>query len=954
MGHDLLAAVARLRSAWDDAVAPSVRQAIVAGAALVVFFAAHLARLGVPSARAGAAALLLVTAAAIALRAALIRRRRDDIRRIVGRTIARTDPALGAATLRAVGLVERAAADDFVGSPELARLHLGRLVSRASTDRIAERASHVARRWSSAGLVLAAAGLVVVLVEPFRVVEGLDVLGARHGEAPLARTWLEDVEMVAHPPEYLHLDDELVMPFSPTHLPRGTTLTVRGRPAHAGRTLVLTDGQTEVALTEDGSGAVAGRWTVGASGALAVAARFGAVRVRQPDRQEIVSIPDQAPVVVVEGAPRTVKLLDEPSIPVHYEATDDHGLREVDLVLRSAGTEERRVLSKPMADAKVDRGGYELGARDAFFRDHAYTPVEVTVEARDNDTVAGPKWGKSPAIVVIPPEVGEPEALRYEAMLRARDAITDLTADRLGQKAPAAGAAGAHVAHEAEAQAQAVQTVSGVLASTYGGLRIRARYGELARGQLRRLGRALDQEKKTPAEASHQKLVSETESVLLAFDAGVRALGFRDARQVAKRLSDVAEEAASAANAARTSSDVASATLRLDVAVNVLAGGGRQLLRLGDLGHDLGELVGADLRRIARARAAKDLAHAELAARDLAARLRQPDPSFSGGGGGGVESGAPSGHGDGGEASGADQAMAEGQRELQKLAEEHEGELDDVSDALERAASAEERQAMRDELRQHAQAIRDAVKGLPRGGEPSAAEGAASAGRERAESMAGALEREEVGDAVKRGKESLEALRDAKRKADEARSLFGEDATGREAQKAADALEQEVAWAEQALEKLRKSAEARAKEQLDKSGKREKALAERAHALSKKGESGDSSMPEDTLEHLGDAEREMKDASRALGEGKGEEGLAHQRKAQRLLEMARGEQREGESPSDKDGRDGKELAKNAEVPGKDKHKGPEDFRRRVLEGLGGSSDPALKEAVRRYAEGLLK
>jgi hypothetical protein len=953
MGHDLLAAVARLRSAWDDVVRPSIRRALTAAAALVVFGAAHLARIGVAPARAAAAALIGATLLALAARAILLRARRDDLRRVVARTIARTEPDLGAATLRAAGLVERAAADETVGSLSLAELHLARLVSRASVDRVAERAGGRARWLSSVGLALSAAGLLLVLWEPNRVVEGLDVLVARGGEAPLDLPWLSEVEMTAHPPEYLHLDDEAVLPFAPAHLPRGTVLTVRGRPIHAGRRLVLTDGKAEVACAEDGSGAVVGRFTIAETGAVRIAARFGEVRVSQADRQEVVSIPDAAPKVVVEGAPRTVKLLEEPSISVHYEATDDHGLREVDLVLRSAGTEDRRVLSRPTADAKVDRGGYELRASDAFFRDHAYTPVEVTVEARDNDTVAGPKWGKSAVIIVVPPEVGEPEALRLAALERARDALTDLVAERLTGKAPAAGEAAVHATREREAHEKAVAVVNEVLGGSYGGLRVRARWRELARGQLRRLAKALDKEKKAaPGGAAHEALVAETESVLLAFDAAVRGLGYRDARTVAKRLADVADDAAAACSAARREEEAAGATQKLDVAVNVLAGGGRQLLRLGDLGRDLGEIVGADLRRVARARGASDLVHAELAARDLAARLRKPDPSFSGGGGG-VESGVPSGHGSGGEASAADQEMAEGQRELEKLARDHEAELDDVADALDRAASAEERKQMREEMRKHAQAIRESVKGLPRGGEPSTAEGQAGQGRERAESMAGALEREEVEGAVKAGKDAVQALRDAKKAADEARALFGDDPVGREAKKAADELEQEVAWAEEALEKLRKSAEARAKEQLEKSGAREKALGERAQKLAKKGESGDSSLPDDTLEHLGDAERAMSKAAKALADGKGEEGLELQRKAQRLLEMARGE-RKGEGGDATEPGDGKEIAKNAEVPGKDKHKGPEDFRKRVLEGLGGSSDPALKDAVRRYAEGLLK
>src|SRR5262249_14388851 len=126
---------------------------------------------------------------------------------------------------------------------------------------------------------------------------------------------------------------------------------------------------------------------------------------------------------------------------------------------------------------------------------------------------------------------------------------------------------------------------------------------------------------KSPTKEGHQKLLEETEDVLLAIDAGVRSLGFRDTRTVAKRLADVADEAALAAAAGRglertsamgrsdpsaqtPAANLAAATARLDAAVQVLDGGGTQLLRLGELGLDLGEIVKNDLRRIARAREA--------------------------------------------------------------------------------------------------------------------------------------------------------------------------------------------------------------------------------------------------------------------------------------------------------------------------------------------------------------
>src|SRR6185503_17275453 len=271
--------------------------------------------------------------------------------------------------------------------------------------------------------------------------------------------------------------------------------------------------------------------------------------------------------------------------------TDDHGLREVDLVLRAGTREERRVLSRPPAEVTSDRGGYEIKPSDSFFK-RTYTPVEVTVEARDNDVIAGPKWGKSASILVILPQVGEPEALRYEALLKARDAVIDLTAFRLTEK-PGAKAEDAkeHRKHEADAQATAMKAIEDALSGTYGGLTVRGRLVPLMRGQLRRIKLALVAEQKSSTPAAHQKLLEETEDALLAVDAGVRSVGFRDTRTVAKRLADVADEAAAAAAAAGSGPErtalmggslgpapsLPAAQARLDAAVQVLDGGGTQL-----------------------------------------------------------------------------------------------------------------------------------------------------------------------------------------------------------------------------------------------------------------------------------------------------------------------------------------------------------------------------------------
>jgi uncharacterized membrane protein YgcG len=998
--------IAHLRAAWEGEVRPPARRALVALTLAALFASAHLARVGSPLARGGAAAALLAVLGGLVARAVVLRRRRADPRRVVRDTMGKLDPALAAATLRALTLVERTNAADDVGSPALASLHLRRLLARAPEDRIAWRASEAGARWARAGLALAVAAALAALVEPLRIVEGLDVLAARDDEAPLALAWIDEVRMTSAPPEYLHQTASEIEPFAAASAPRGATLTVHGRPLHARRNLVLTNGAQQVPFLDDGAGGVVARWTLGDTTSLRVAAVFGAVRIRQADQQPVTSIPDALPKVDVEGAPRTARLLDEPSISIRYEATDDHGLREVDLVLRAGTREERRVLSRPSADARTDRGGYELKANDVFFK-RTYTPVEVTVEARDNDAVSGPKWGKSASTILVPPQVGEPEALRYEALLKARDAVTDLAAFRLTETREAPRPGGAtllpakeHLTREADAQSAAAKAVEAALTGTYGGLAVRGRLVPLMRGQLRRLARALDEERKGPSAERHQKLLEETEDALLAIDVSVRAVGIRDARAVAKRLADVADEAADAASAGRdaesataplaagatnptpsaptpaaasgappgagkllgagaSSSTATSTTARLDAATHVLDGGGADLLRLGELGRDLGEIVKNDLRRIARARQAEDLYHASLAARDLAARLRRPEPSFggggssSGGGGGGVESGgSPSP--DEGEPSSADDEAAQASRELEDLARDHEAQLDEVESALEKAASPEELQALKDEAKKHAEAVREAVKSLPpQGGEPGSAEGAAAMGRAEAESMASALEQGKLREALEQGKQASQSLGDARRIGEQSRGFFPEERAGREAGSARETVQRELAWAEDAIEKLRKASAERAKGDLSRSSKGEQRLADRARDLGKKGEQGSRSLPQEMLDRLGDAERSMRDAEKALDEGDGERGLRHQRDAQRLLEMTRDQHaEERDRESDSEGQ--KDPAGKADIPGKGNGKTANDFRRRVLEGLSGSSDPVLREAVKRYAEGLLK
>ncbi|MBM4364085.1 MAG: DUF4175 domain-containing protein, partial [Deltaproteobacteria bacterium] len=595
----------------------------------------------------------------------------------------------------------------------------------------------------------------------------------------------------------------------------------------AGRSLVLRDGGREVPFEVEPDGALVARWVVDERASLRVAARFGDVRILEPSGLEVVPIPDDVPVVSIEGAPTTLKLLEHPRIPIHWEARDDHGLREVALVLRSGEREERRPLSKPQGAS--DRGGLDLLARDPFIT-KSFVPIEVTVEALDNDAFRGPKWGKSGSVVVVPPQIAELEALRHRALRDARAVMIDLLATRV---LPDLTPTRPWLAAQAPKQREAVDAVLGALRRDFGGLRIPGRFSAAARGQLERLAAVWKALEKTPTKPALAKLVETTEATLLGLDVLVEALAERDTRSSARKLAEVADEAAAALKAGREPDERARADRRLAAALGVLEGGGRNLTELGRLGLDLGEILESDLARISRASREGDRHHARLAALDLANRLRHPDPSFSSSGsgsmGGGTESGAS------GEAAPSSDAAADAaslENSLEELRRDHASEVADVERGLDDAVSDEEKQERREELRRLAEGVRNATKELPeQGAEPSSARSEAAEARSQGEGMAAALERGDLGAASENGKRALEALeRAAKHGAEAPRGSSDHDVAG-SARSASASMRSLLKETDKALAESRKRASEAARSVLEKAAQREKSLAERARQL---------------------------------------------------------------------------------------------------------------------------
>jgi hypothetical protein len=910
---------------------------------------AHLARIGSPGARVLTALLVLGALVAAIARGVRERRTFRDLRRMVARVLVSSDRELGSRTLRAVSLMERTERDLSAGSAELARLHFERLVAKHSADDVVRAAERHARLWRFFMFALLVALVASFAVGPMRVIEGLDVLVAYQGRAPLPLAWLDFMRVSAEPPSYLKLPPRVVPLGLGSRHPEGTLLTVHGTLRRDGRKLVLTDGEREVPFVSDGSGGVVARWPIDKSAELRVAAKFGSVLIEELERIPVTMVADASPEVRVEGAPKTVELETADDISVAYEATDDHGLRQIDVVLRAGGREDRRVLARLDGESRFERGAHVIQARDPFLK-RMYLPVLVTVEAKDNDPMRGPKWGASAPITLIPPAVGGPEAERWARLTAARDELVDFLAWLMSSakgketKPPSA--------EEQEHARRATDAMRTALDKTRGGLGVPKGLRAFLSGQMKVLER--------PLRVGEDK-IRRTEDVLLATDVVLRSLATRDAQNVAKRLADVVEEIADGARQARESEERARGMTRLDSALAASEKGAEKLAVLGVLGRDLGSVALADLGRVKRARAADDLTHVELAARHLAARLRRPNPSFGSAGRGGVESGAPAANGgENGEPSDASDRFDELASELEQLADEHAAEIAKVERSLAEAEQSVHLDALREEAKQRADALRRALADLPQySQEPGSPRAQAALGREHGGAMAQSLERLSLGDAVQSGKDAMIALEDAERRALQASS---EALDPEQVATAKRELGAQIAWAQKQLSELKRQAEARARNDMSSAGEREQGYARRAGNLASRGKHGESALPEESVESLEKAEGLMREAAKALADGRGDRGLDLQRKAQRLLE----ESSTGQTGDDDDGKDatphtprsrgdhGRDIRTGGEVPHADDSKRAEEFRKRVIEGLGTSKGGRLAPAVKRYAEGLLR
>ncbi|MBN1612350.1 MAG: DUF4175 family protein [Polyangiaceae bacterium] len=907
--------------------------------------AAHLGRIGTPAARLGAGALVGVTVLAWLVRSVLDYRGWRHAAGIVRRTILRTDRALGQRALRAVRLAERAQQDTAVGSAPLARAHLARLLAQASTSALDEKAARIARRWRVSGWVVSGAVLLAGSLAPARLMEGLDVLVAQKQRAPVALLWLDDTKAVVHPPAYLRLEDEPATMGSSIEVPSGSTLVIRGFGRRRDQPLVLSDGQREVAFDDDGAGRLTAAWPASVSARLRVAARFGDVLIEEPEGLEIQVIEDTLPTVVLYDVPRTVRFGERVRQEIRYMVEDDHGLSQIDLVLRSGDREDRRVLARLEGTSRWYGSATTLTMEDSFLK-RAFLPVQVTIEARDNDDSKGARWGKSESVVVTMPAVGTAEAQRFDTLSGALTPLLRLLADGLAApKARDASPLEPAAELTTGAMHQACRALDAALGRSYLGVGVSRGLAAFMRGQTRRLERA---------SAAPSRRLRTLKMVLLSLDAALQALAQRDAAALSRKLAEVADEAASGAEQARTTEREELGVARSRAAARALDEGAQQLSHLGDLGADLGAVCLADVARLSRALEERSLLHAEVIARHVAARLRLADASFSGGGAGAVESGHGGTVEARGRASNADALFDQRVLELEQLVEEHRGNLDTMEQAVVEARRAIDELGWQAEADRLARNLRTQAARLPRVADGLGAEDDAAFAREHADAMADSLQGLALEDAMASGRDAKNSLEAAARKNASAADPNPEDA--RAIDGTMHAVREALRWATARGQAANKIAAEETRETLRDAAARERELAGRTGRLAERGTRDEAMLPEPSVRALHRAQGLMEQASAALDQRQAGQALGLQRQAQQSLEQAT----TGRTSDSADTRqtESAERRNGMRSQGSVANPAPLDeaarFRERVLRGLGRPGSAGLAPAVRRYAEELLK
>jgi hypothetical protein len=215
-----------------------------------------------------------------------------------------------------------------------------------------------------------------------------------------------DLQIVYSYPQHMGHPDRTVAS-STGHLsaPRGTLVRLSTTPLTPVESAALvlswrgngTLRQERVELARSGAALSARFMVTGEGGYRFELRKAEGAPLLDPVKRQIELEPDAAPRVLLHGPANDLEVTARHRLEIGYTVEDDYGVGRVELVYRVSGSEPvRRTLEQAGPERRrvaVGRFDWDLGLIDL----PPGSRIGYWIEARDNDTVSGPKLGRSSA-----------------------------------------------------------------------------------------------------------------------------------------------------------------------------------------------------------------------------------------------------------------------------------------------------------------------------------------------------------------------------------------------------------------------------------------------------------------------------------------------------------------------------------------------------------------------------
>jgi len=768
--------------------------------------------------------------------------------------------------------------------------------------------------------------------------------------------------------------------------PRGTSveLTVRTRVTATGGVLDVSG--TQVQMTSHADGSLGAHFVVREDGELSISVDDDeGERLKDPVHRHVRVVVDGAPQVALLSPEEDAIVELEEDVPMAWEATDDIGLRSVDLVIETPdGREVRRRLRQMDEMVELEARGGQLIVASAFGA-RPGDRIRLWVEARDGDEVSGPNLGRSETRVLTVASEATRRAAALRDLSEVLDQALDALADRLEVPVPsgAEDALNRHrrVAASANGFVIALEDLESALRSQPGPNADAALYGEMARRMRRLITREARVHGRRPAPIRRRRAVDsdaveelEGDSLLLA-DTLSRAR-IEDAAAITRELEALRREmvslvaelrrADSPEARARLLSAIARAQQRMEELTQRLAAMTRDVPSDFVNAEALGGGEAEDaLQSLAEAVESGDLDAAEEQLAELERRIDQIAAML----GSGMESFVESRFGP------REQAMAEAMDALAGLEDEQRqlaGQSAEVRrGAAERAIAAngggggEEAARLASgatEIRETLESIRSDVRGI-------ADEESLERARQRIRDVEDALSTGDLGEARRMADEAATDLDDVSRDLDLSALMFpgrdGRTADAAErAQGAVGELRELRRDLDRAIPDIPDYVDERGRRQMREDGSSQRRVMNAAEQLAERFDEGPdgASLSPDAARGVREAHEAMERGRSALGrQDPIEASRAQDEAARRLSELREELERQQEQQQSQGGGQGGGQQSSApafheavRIPGADEFEGPMELRRRLLDAMREGAPEGYQESVRRYYEELLR